>query len=337
MAKKDDGGVTYDALIRSLKKKDYSPVYILEGEEPYYVDKVSEFIENNVLTPAEKGFNLQVLYGNECKPVDIVTRARQYPMFGKMQVILVKEAQHIKDWEPVAGYVDQPQPSTLLAFCIRNDKLDKRTKAAKTLAQKGVVLTTKRLYDNQVPAWIEKRVKEDGYKISHQAVQMLADYVGTDLIALDKELTKLYINLEEGSEVTAASIEKYIGINKEFNAFELCKAIGYRDGAKAHRIAAYLGAHEKQNPLVLTLGSLYNYFNRVMLYKQRGDAALVAAGVNRFFVDEYAVTARNFPHPKDRDAIFLVNEYDLRYKQIIPSTAKDGELLRELVFKILHA
>ena len=336
MAKKDDG-LTFEELMKSLKKKDFKPVYVLEGEEPYYVDKASEFFENKILTEAEKGFNLQVLYGNETKSIDIVNRARQYPMFGQMQVIVVKEAQHIKDWEPVANYVEKPQPSTVLAFCIRNEKLDKRTKAAKLIAQKGVVLTTKKLYDNQVPAWIEKRVKEDGYKISHQAVQLLSEYVGSDLIALDKELTKLYLNLKENEEVTAESIVKYIGINKEFNSFELCKALAYRDAAKAHRIAAYLGSHEKQNPLVVTLGSMYGYFNKVMLYKQRGDAALIAQGVNRYFVEEYAVAARNFPFPKDRDVIFLLNQYDLRSKQILPTTGDNGDLLRELVFKILNA
>lgn len=337
MAKKEDGALTYEELMKSLKKKDFKPVYVLEGEEPYYVDKASEFFENNILTGAEKGFNLQILYGNETKSIDIVNRARQYPMFGQLQVIVVKEAQHIKDWEPVATYVEKPQPSTVLAFCIRNDKLDKRLKASKLIAQKGAVLTTKKLYDNQVPAWIEKHVKEDGYKISHQAVQLLSEYVGADLIALDKELNKLYLNLKDTDEVTAESIEKYIGINKEFNSFELCKALAYRDAAKAHRIAAYLGAHEKQNPLVVTLGSLYGYFNRVMLYKQRGDAALIAQGVNRFFMDEYAAAARNFPSPKDRGVIFLLNEYDLRSKQIMPTTGNNGDLLRELVFKILHS
>jgi DNA polymerase III subunit delta len=336
MAKKEDGAVTYEGLLKELKKKNYKPVYVFEGDEPYYVDKLSEFIENNVLSPAERGFNLQVLYGNEVKPIDIVNRARQYPMFGQMQVIVVKEAQTIKDWEPIASYVEAPLNSTLLAFCIRNDKLDKRTKAAKVIAQKGSVLTTKKLYDNQVPAWIEKRVKDDGYRISHQAVQLLSEYVGNDLIALDKELTKLYLNLKDGDEVTVEHIEKFIGINKEFNSFELCKALAFRDAAKAHRIAAYLGAHEKANPFVVVMGSLYNYFNRIMLYRQRGDAALIALGVNRFFVDEYAVAARNYPFPKDRDVIFLLNEYDLKSKHILPATSEHGDLLRELVFKILH-
>ena len=330
----------FDDLLKSLKKKEYKPVYILEGEEPYYVDRVSDYLENKVLSPAEQGFNLQILYGNEVKSVDIVTRARQYPMFGQMQVIVVKEAQHIKDWESIANYAEKPLASTVLAFCIRNDKLDKRTKAAKLIAQKGAVLTTKKIYENQVPAWIEKRVKEDGFKISHQAVQLLSEYVGNDLITLDKELDKLYLNLKEGDEITAENIEKYIGINKEFNSFELCKALAYKDPAKAHRIAAYLGAHQKANPFVVVLASLYNYFNKVMVFKQvarQGNAAAATAlGVNPFFLAEYEVAARNFPSPKDREVIFLLNEYDLKSKGILPASNDHGDLLRELVFKILH-
>ena len=340
MAKKEES-ITYEGLLKELKKKQFKPVYVFEGDEPYYVDKLSEYIESNVLSPAEQSFNLQVLYGNEVKAIDIVNRARQYPMFGQMQVILVKEAQNIKDkdWELVANYVEAPQPSTLLAFCIQNNKLDKRTKAAKTIAQKGAVLTTKKLYDNQIPSWIEKRVQEAGYRMSHQAVQMLSEYVGNDLIALEKELAKLYLNIGGSDEVTAEHIEKFIGINKEFNSFELCKALAYRD-PKAHRIAAYLATHEKANPFVVVLGSLYNYFNKVMLYKQaarQGNAAAAATlGVNPYFLQEYETAARNFPFPKDRDVLFLLNEYDLKSKHILPAGSNHGDLLRELVFRILR-
>lgn len=328
--------MSYRDVLRALQKKEYSPLYILEGDEPYFIDQVSDAIENNILTEAERGFNLQLLYGSEVKPTDIINRAMQYPMFGNRQVIVVKEAQHIKDWEVIAQYAQKPQPSTVLAFCVRNGKLDKRTKDAKTIAKHAVVLTTSKLYDNQIGSWIEQHVKDRGYRISAHAVQLLAEYAGNDLATLDKEIGKLMLNVKPTDEITPKEIETFIGINKEYNSFELCKALAYRNTDKAHRIAANLAAHGKQNPFVVVLGSVYGYFNKVMLYRRHGAPALLSLGVNQYFIEEYRTAIQNYLPKQEREVMFLLNEYDLKSKNILPATTDDGALLREMVFKILH-
>lgn len=325
-------------LIQSIRKKDLKPLYVIEGEESFYIDQVAEVLENDVLAPAEKGFNLQILYGNEVKPIDIVTRARQYPMFGQKQVIVVKEAQHIKDWDSIATYAEKPLPSTILAFCVKNGKLDKRTRASKIIAKHGVVATTKKLYDNQVPAWIESHIKSLRYRIAPAAVHLLAEFVGNDLSNLHKEIQKLLINLPENGEITPTEIERYIGINREYNQFELCRALAYRDSARAHKIADYLARHEKQYHIVLVLGSLFSYFNKVLQLKQIANRSQAASilNVHHHFIQEYETAARNYPPPFDTGVLQLLNEYDLKSKNILPSTASNGDLLKELVARILH-
>jgi DNA polymerase-3 subunit delta len=330
----------FDEVIRDLGNKIYYPLYILEGDEPYYIDEVSYVFENKILSETEKSFNLNVVYGRDVDDNDIATLARAYPMFGSYQVIIVKEAQNVKSWEAVEAYSTSPLKSTVLVLCFMNDKLDKRKKGSKELIRNAVVLTTKRLYDNQVPGWIDKYLKDKEYKISSRASALIADYCGTELSKIVNELEKLMLNVPKEKEITHEHIEKYIGIHKEYNVFEFTKAIGIKDVLKANRIALYFSENEKNNPLVVTIASLYSYFNKLMMFHQLSyqPAASVAAqiGVAPFFVKEYEAASKNYPPHKLVRLMHLLNEYDLRSKSIIENTTSGGELLRELVFKILH-
>ena len=328
-------------IVQTIKKGDVKPIYFLMGEEPYYIDKISDFIDENLLTEEEKGFNQMVLYGRDTTIEDIVSNARRYPMMAERQVIIVKEAQDLsKTIEKLESYAENPQLTTTLVFCYKYKKLDKRKKVYKAVSKTGVLFEGKRLYENQIPGWIQKTLKSRDYQISPKAAQMLVEFLGTDLGKIDNELQKLQLITPPGSTISPELIEENIGISKDFNNFELRNAIGERDDLKAHRIINYFAQNQKDHPMVVTVSLLYSYFSQILQYhgladKSKGNVAKVLK-LNPYFVKDYVLAAGNYPMKKASVAIQYLREADVKGKGVGASSVPPGDLLKELLVKIMR-
>lgn len=331
----------FQQILKDIRNKVLHPIYFLSGEESFYIDVIADFIEDNVLTETEREFNLSIMYGKETDIPTIISTARRYPMMASHNVVIIREAHHIKNIEDLLPYVERPLESTILVICYKYKKsLDKRTKFYKLLSKAGVVFTGKKLYENQVPAWISNYVKQHGYKIGPKALQMLADHLGTDLGTIVNEIRKLFINLDKGSEITTLVIEENIGISKDFNIFEYQNALGARDSGKAYRIAKYFADNPRSNPFVMTTAVLYQFFSKVLLYHSLADKsqnnAASELGVNPFFIKDYALAAKNYP-PQRIIAIFSeLRNYDMKSKGWENASTNHGELVKELTYKILN-
>jgi len=335
-------------ILKDLKNRKYKPVYLLHGEEPYYIDQIGSYVEHKLLSEAEKGFNQTVLYGKDTDVMTVLNAAKRYPMMADYQVVLVKEAQEMK-WgkddddkksiNPLLNYLENPLPSTILVFCYKYGKFDKRKKTYKAIEKHGLVYESAPLYDSKIPGWIENFISDKGYKASQQATLMLSEYLGNDLSKIANELEKLMLNVAPGQEITLDLIHNNIGISKEYNVFELQTALGKKDVLKVNRIINYFEANPKSNPIVLMLGNLNNYFSKVLAYhyvKDKSQQNLARElGVNPYFVKDYEMAARNYNYGKAMEIIAYLREYDLKSKGV-ESTADDGALMKELMFKILH-
>ncbi|WP_340063354.1 DNA polymerase III subunit delta [Ascidiimonas aurantiaca] len=327
-------------IVTDIRKGAIKPVYFLMGEEPYFIDKIAEFIEDNVLSEEEKGFNQMVLYGRDVTIEDIVSAAKRYPMMAERQVIVVKEAQELsRTIEKMTAYIENIQPSTLLVFCYKYKTLDKRKKLYKAIKSQGVLFESKKLYENQVSEWIRRVLAGKEYSISLKASQMLVEFLGTDLGKINNELEKLQIILPKGSQITPEIIETNIGISKDYNNFELRKAIGELDFSKAARIIHYFAQNPKDNPLVVTIALLHNFFSQLLLYHGLKDhsAKNVAATlrINHYFVSEYQNAARNYPMKKVSSIITALREIDVKSKGVGSTNVPQGDLLKELIIKIM--
>jgi DNA polymerase-3 subunit delta len=328
-------------LVAAIKKGDLKPIYFLMGEEAYYIDKISDFIEDNVLDEAEKGFNQMVLYGRDVTIDDIVSNSKRYPMMAERQVVIVKEAQDLsRTIEKLAKYAENPQPSTVLVLNYKYKKLDKRKALYKTITKAGgVVFESKKLYENQVPDWIRRVLKGQNYDISPKAAQMLVEFLGTDLSKVNNELNKLKIVLPEGTQITPEHIEENIGISKDFNNFELRKAVGEKNVIKVHQIAKYFADNPKDNPLVVTVALLFNFFSQLLHLHGMSDknprSVASALKVNPYFVNEYLVAARNYPMRRVSSVIGLLREFDVKGKGVGSNAVPQGDLLKELLVRIL--
>ena len=330
----------YEQILTELKNRHYSPVYFLMGEEPYFIDVITEFIAENVLNETEKTFNQLILYGKDTDANTIITAARRFPMMAQYQVIIVKEAQQVKKIEELQHYVNQPLASTILVVNYKYKKIDKRTRFYKLLEDKGVVFESDKLYDDKVPAWITGWLHQKGIRIEPKASVMLVDFLGNDLGKIVNELNKLLLILPRGSElITAVIVEQNIGISKEFNTFELNKAIAAKDILKANRIVKFFSRNTKNNPIVLSLSSLFYFFSKLLLFHNLKDKSREnvtrSLGISPFFIPEYQLAAKNYPVHKVMQVISLLREYDLKSKGS-GSMASEGDLLKELVFKIIH-
>ncbi len=331
----------HNQILKDLKNKVYHPVYFLTGEETYYIDLISDYIENNVLDGAEKDFNQTILYGKESDIVTIISEAKRYPMMANHNVVIIKEAQHLsREIDKLETYLDQPTPTTILVFCYKYKKIDGRKAFGKTLKKKSVYFEAKKLYDNQVPEWITSYLKNKNYIITPQAALLIADFLGTDLGKIVNELEKLTINVPEGNEITPDTVETNIGISKDFNNFELNKALGSKDILKANKIICYFAKNEKDHPLVVTIGLMYSFFTNILKFhytkdKSRNNVAAVLR-VSPFFVSEYETAAQNYPIRKSVKIIEYLRDYDLKSKGVNNASTSNSELLKELVFKILH-
>lgn len=328
-------------LVDDIRARRLVPLYFLMGEEPYYIDRISEYIANNVLAEEERGFNQMVLYGKDTSLDEIIGQAKRYPMMAEYQVVIVREAQHLsRNIEQLVDYALNPQLTTILVFCYKYKTLDKRKKLIKTLkAGNGVVFESKKLYENQVADWIRRVLSGGNLKISHKAAALLVEYLGTDLSRISNELDKLKIVLPDGAEITPQTIEDHIGISKDFNNFELKRAIAERDIPRATQIIKYFAQNPKENPFVLTVALLHTFFTQLLQYHGLGDHnpknVAQALRINPYFVGEYQTAARNYPMKQVSGIVGVLREMDLKGKGVGSSSLSQQDLLQELLFKII--
>lgn len=332
--------MNFEQILSDLKNKIYYPVYFLAGEEPYYIDTISDIIEKEVLAEEEKDFNQTIVYGRDTNPMEIISMAKRYPMMSNHQVVIVKEAQNILKIEELEPYFANPLESTVLVINYKYKKIDKRKSFFKNIGKKGVLFESKKIYDNKIPEWIDKHLHGLGYTITPKAGIMLAEFLGSDLSKVVNEISKLILNIPGKTEINDDLIEKNIGVSKDFNIFELQNAIGTRNILKANHIGNYFAANPKENPLVKTITILYGYFSKLLVYHQLKDKSrnnvASALSVNPFFVKDYQVAAKNYSLGKLTAIISLLREYDLKSKGVNNISTNDGELLKEFLFKVLH-
>lgn len=332
--------MTYEQILENLKNKKFHPVYLLTGEESYYIDCLTDVLEEEVLLEEEKDFNLTVVYGKDTDAGTIADYAKQYPMMAERRVVIVKEAQEVKDLEELLSYVENPLTTTLLVLCYKYKKLDKRKSFAKAIEKGGVFYESPRIYENKIPDWIRMYVREKGFGIQAKACLLLAEQLGSDLTRIVNEVDKLLINVPAGTEINDKLVEKYIGIHKDYNVFELQRALGNRDIFKANQIAGYFAGNPKENPLVKIVAILLSFFIKVLMFHQLKDksknAAALALGVNPYFVQDYQTAAHQYKPGQITRIVSLLREYDMKSKGVDNVSADDGELLKELVFRILH-
>ena len=330
----------FDEILADLHKKKYYPIYFLEGEEPYYIDQITDYIARHVLTDAEKGFNQAVLYGKDTDVNTIITYARRFPMMSSHQVLIVKEAQNIKKIEDLEPYVKAPLASTILVINYKYKNIDKRKSFAKMLTRNAVYFDSKALRDYQIPGWIVSYLKNRGYSIGQQAAALLSEYLGTSLSKVSNELDKLIISLPAGSNISPEIIEKNIGISKEYNVFELQKALGSKDVMKVMRIISYFGDNPSKNPVTPTIISLFNYFSKLLKYhftENKSESNLATAlQISPYFVKEYATASKNYSIRKLVEIVEILREYDMKAKGWSNVSASPADLQREMIYRILH-
>lgn len=338
MAKKESGAAQAQEILRDLKNKNYKPLYFLCGEEAYYIDKITAYIEENVLDENEKSFNQTVLYGRDVDLSAVIAEARRYPMMSDRTVVIVKEAQNIKDIERLGAYAENPTPSTVLVIAYKYKKLDGRKKESKTITANSVYLESEKFYDNQLPDFISQTVKEFQLTIHPTAAVLLAEYLGNDLGKIVNEIEKLSINLKPGAQITPDDIQNNIGISKDYNVFELQNALGKKDVLKANKIINYFGQNPKDHPFVLIPPSLYSYFVKLMLVQRTEDKSKLASvlKVSPFFVKDYQEAAQRYSPLKLVEIISILREYDLKSKGVDAGNIESGELMKEMIYRILH-
>jgi DNA polymerase-3 subunit delta len=328
-------------IVNDIKSGNIKPIYFLMGEEPYYIDKLSDYIEEKVLTDEEKGFNQTVLYGRDVSIEDVVSTAKRYPMMAERQVVIVKEAQDlIRTIDKLESYAENPMPSTVLVFCYKYKTLDKRKKLTKLLAKNGVVYESKKLYENQVGDWIKRVLSGKKYAIEPKASAMLVEFLGTDLSKINNELEKLQIILPAGTTINPKHIEENIGFSKDFNVFELRKALGERNQLKAYTIAENFAQNPKDNPMVVTTSLVFGFFIQLLKYhglKDKNPKNVAAVlGVNPFFLKEYDVALKNYPMKKVSQIIGALRDIDVKSKGVGTNALSQSDLLREMLYKIFN-
>jgi DNA polymerase III subunit delta len=328
-------------IINEIKAGNIKPIYFLMGEEPYYIDRLTEYIEHNILSEDEKSFNQMVIYGRDTTIEEVISNAKRYPMMAERQVVVVKEAQDLsRTIENLESYVENLQPTTVLVIAYKYKTLDKRKKLVKLLDKQGVVYESKKLYENQVGEWLKRVLQGKKLNIEPKAVAMFVDFLGTDLSKIANEINKLAIILPEGSTITPAIIEQNIGFNKDFNPFELRKAIGERNQFKAYQIANYFAENQKENPNVLTIGLVFGFFSQLLQYhglkdKNPNNVASVLK-VNPYFVKDYDIALKNYPMKKVSSIVSTLRIVDVKSKGVGANAIPPGDLLKEMLVAIFN-
>lgn len=330
----------FEQIMSELKQKVYHPIYFLCGEEEFFIDQISDYIEDHLLDESEKEFNQTILYGRDTDMLSLESEVKRYPMMASHNLVIVKEAQMLKKWELLKAYFENPSPTTVLVICHKHKKPDGRNKGIKILKQNAVYFESKKLYDNQITPWIEQQIKSKGFRIHPKAAVLLVEFLGTDLSRINNELGKLYINLEKGAEIDSNLIEENIGVSKDYNAFELTKALGARDIFGANQIIQFFGQNEKAYPIQLILPALYRFFAQLLLFKSlpAGNPKLAASklGINPYFLKDYQSAARNYNQKKIARIMHSLRKADAESKGIGVVNVSNYQILQELVFDILH-
>ena len=355
--------MSFEAIVKDIRAKQFKPLYFLHGEEPYYIDQIAERLEKGVLDEHEREFNQTVLYGRDIDLATLVGHAKRFPMMASHQVIIVREAQDLKsllpkkgddkeDETPVKGkgkneaspkdilqaYLDKPLPSTVLVFCCKYKKLAKNTKLYKAIEKNGVIFESAPLREDKIAAWVDSYMGARKYSIDPRAGRLLSEYLGNDLSKIVNELDKLMLNIKSDQEINTAHIEKYIGISKDYNVFELQKAFGTKNIAQTYRIVKHFAANKKEHPLIMTIAFLYGFFAKVVKYHNLRDKSSAASvlGVPPFVINEYDAAARNYSPARLAHIMALLAEFDLKSKGVNVSSVDDGELLKELAVRIFN-
>jgi DNA polymerase-3 subunit delta len=327
-------------IIDDLRKEKFKPVYWLEGDEDFFIDEIINFAEHHLLSDSEAGFNLTVFYGRETEWATVMNACCRYPMFAERQVVIIKEAQAMKEIEKVESYINKPLLSTILFIAYKGKKLDGRTKLVKALKEKGILLTTKKIYDNELPEWCRTLVKSKNLTINTRALSMLIDHIGNDLNRINNEIEKISINLENRKNITEDDIENYVGISKEYNVFELQDALGKRDFYKAIRIAQYFENNPKAGPFQFILPSLYTFFSKLqMIYSMPSNnekALAITIGVPDWKIKEYMHAANRYNTQSVEKNMLLLHKYNLKSIGINDAGTPDGMLLKEMIVKMIQ-
>ncbi|TXF79260.1 DNA polymerase III subunit delta [Chryseobacterium sp.] len=333
-----------DLILKNIKNKEFLPIYFFHGEEPYFMDAAVKSFENDVLTEDEKAFNQTVVYGKDTTFSEVLSLARQFPMMGDRQVIILKEAQEIrmtdKEAEALKIYAENPVDSTLLVIAHKYKKADSRKSFAKILSKNKMLFVSDKLKDYEVPKWIDQELRTTGLKAKPNIPALLSEYLGTDLSRISNELNKLRMILKDGEILDEKIIETHIGISKDFNVFELIKALGRKDEANAFKIAHFIGKSPKNNPFVMMIGNLYNFFSNLIIYHtsvgQSPQTMAAAMGINPYFIKDFAEAARFYNLKHCTRIISILREIDLKNKGLGAVNTDESELLTEMVFKILN-
>lgn len=330
--------MSIDKIITDWKKGVFKPVYWLEGEEEYFIDKAVNYAENSILNESEAAFNLTVFYGKDTTWPEVINACRRYPMFAERQVVILKEAQMMKDIEKLEIYVDNPLSSTVFVVAYKDKKVDGRTRFAKVLKEKGVMVTTKKMYEGQVREWTQELLESKGLSISPKGLALFSDHIGNDLTRIENEINKISINLGKRKTITEEDIEEFVGVSKDFNVFELQSAIANKDFAKALRIIQYFEANPKAAPIQLVLPSLYSFFSKVFMVFGAGatdeKAVAAAIGVNPFFAKDYMQAAKIYNFQGVERILLLLHQYNLKSIGINSPGTEEGSLLKEMLYKM---
>lgn len=328
-----------EKIIADWKKQQFKPIYWLEGEEDYYIDQVVNYAEHHILSEADAGFNLTIFYGKDANWADVVNACRRYPMFAERQVVLLKEAQHMRDIDKLEPYIENPLSSTVFVVSYKEKKVDARTTFAKLLKKKAEVFTTKKMYDNQLEPWTAELIAQKGLKSVPKAIYLLVAHIGNDLNRINNEIEKLQVNLGNRKTITEDDIEKYVGISKEYNPFELQSAVMHKDFVKAMQIVQYFEANPKAAPIQLVLPTLYNLFSKTYMIfgiSSRDEKTVASAiGVSPYFVKDYLTASRHYGYEGVEAALLLLHRYNLRSVGVADAGTSDAGLLKEMLMKMM--
>lgn len=327
-------------IIKQFKDKTPEPIYLLHGEESYYIDKITDAAIEYTLEDHERDFNQTIVYGKDADLNDLQAQLKQFPMMAERQLVILREAQEVKDWTPLEGYLTNPVPTSVFVICHKHKKADSRKRFYKLIQKSGVTFESKKLYENQVDAWIKQHLKDKGFTISSKATILLVDFLGADLGKIAKELEKLTIVLEKGTEINDVHIEENIGISKDYNPFELSNAVAKRDILKAHKIINYFEQNPKATHITVLIPTIFSFFERLMkahFLKTKDPYQLQSALRIPPFVAKETITAMQIYKPKKiAKNIALLHQYDLKSKGINRGPATDSDLLRELIYQLMH-
>lgn len=332
---------TAQEILKDISKKIFHPAYLLAGEESYFIDIIADKLETEVLSESEKEFNLAVLYGRDVNYVSVLDQARRYPMMSNFQVIIIREAQDMDGLEQLASYIEKPVPSTILVLCHKNKTPDKRKALYKSFQKNGIFLESKHISLSKIPEWINGYILQLGYTITTKATMLIAESVGNDISKITNEISKLIINIPKGSQIQDSHIESSIGISKEYNVFELLKAMETKNIFNANKIIYYFASNPKENSIFKILPILFDFFVKVLLYhelpaKKNNQEVAAKLSCSPYMTEQYKNAAAMYSRDKAMRIIGYIRDYDLKAKGVDNASATEGELLKELIYKILH-